>query len=57
MSEEKKDSLPAPLVCEDCGKSGPDVAETFCPYSEEINDEEITVVLCSECYDERLYAI
>lgn len=33
----------ASLKCDDCGKTGPDVSETCCPYAQEINerDEEI----------------
>ncbi len=45
------------LVCDDCKQSKPDVKETFCPYSEEINDEKVPVTLCDNCYYERCMAI
>jgi hypothetical protein len=40
------------LVCERCGKTGPDVKETICPYDKEINDTETPATLCDDCYQE-----
>jgi len=41
------------LICEDCGRSDSTVEESFCPFAEEIYGEEIDVVLCIDCYNER----
>ena len=45
------------LFCDDCGKSGPDVHETICPYSKDVNNEEVECALCSDCEQERRYDI
>ena len=37
--------------CDDCGAPGAEY--TTCPYAEEINDEEIWLWLCDDCYQER----
>ena len=41
------------MVCTYCGKDKPDVSERFDPFSFEINDEEIEVDICDDCYAER----
>lgn len=41
------------LKCNDCGISGEDVEETFCPYAAEIHGKEVEAVLCKDCYRER----
>jgi hypothetical protein len=41
------------LFCDDCGKSGPDVHETICPYSKEIYDEIVDCALCDDCETQR----
>ena len=41
------------LCCQDCGATDETVRECFCPYANEINDEQIEVVLCQDCYHER----
>jgi hypothetical protein len=43
--------------CDDCGKENPDVKKTFCPYEDDVNDEQIEVYLCDDCYDERCMEI
>jgi hypothetical protein len=45
------------LVCDDCGKSTPDVQKTTCPYAEEINDEVVNICVCDDCYQERAWDI
>jgi hypothetical protein len=40
------------LTCEDCGVSE-GVDTTRCPYAYEIDDEEIIVDLCEDCYQQR----
>lgn len=41
------------LFCDDCGKSGPDVHETICPFSKEIYDEIVDCALCDDCETQR----
>ena len=41
------------LFCDDCGKSGPDVVETICPYSADVYNEEVECALCPDCARER----
>jgi hypothetical protein len=41
------------LKCQDCGKVSADVTETTCPYSEEIYNEKVAIVACSNCIHER----
>jgi hypothetical protein len=50
---EYDDDLYGDLTCDDCGKKGPDVQRTMCPYASEINNEEIECDLCEDCYYER----
>ena len=38
------------MICDYCKQEKPDVKETFDPFHLEINDEEILVNLCNECY-------
>ena len=45
------------FICDDCGKQDATVVDTFCPYSQEINDEEIPMYLCPDCYNERCLEI
>ena len=44
---------PKYLKCEDCGKENDDVEETYCPFAEEIYNENIRVTICKDCYHER----
>ena len=42
--------------CDDCGvvrSEDVDVRQTFCPYAQEINNSEVEVMLCDNCYHER----
>ena len=41
------------MICEDCGKDKDDVEETFCPFAQEIWDEDVEIVVCGDCYKER----
>lgn len=45
------------LECDDCGKVGEDVEETYCPYTEEIYDRKEEATLCKNCYQERCYEV
>ncbi len=38
-------------LCEDCKKK--EGTLHFCPYQLEINDKEVEVCLCDDCYHER----
>lgn len=50
---ERKDESVAPC-CEDCGSPG---TKEVCPYTNEIYGEEVEVVLCSDCYNQRVWDI
>ena len=39
--------------CQDCEKEKDDVSTRKCPYEEEINNTEIEVNICGDCYHER----
>lgn len=41
------------LKCQDCSKENETVEHTFCPYEEEINDEIVSITVCTECYHNR----
>lgn len=41
------------LICQDCGKKSKEVTKTICPYASEINDKEVEIIVCAECYLER----
>jgi len=41
------------LECEDCGRKDETVQETICPYNAEINDIEVPMNLCDDCYQDR----
>lgn len=45
------------LKCDQCGKYKSDVVHTIDPYDKEINEREIDVDLCRDCYYERLLEI
>lgn len=51
-----KQYLDQSVVCADCGTKE-NVKETFCPYSEEINNRKVEVSLCDKCYRERMWDI
>lgn len=51
--ETKEAPNPDWLVCDDCGRQGPDVRETICPYCEEIYGEIVECRLCGDCYRDR----
>lgn len=38
------------MICDGCLKDKPDVKTVIDPYSKEINDHEIEVDLCDDCY-------
>lgn len=40
------------LVCDSCHKAKPDVKECLDPYALEINNHEVEVQLCDDCYHE-----
>jgi len=59
FDQAKADSLAATLdafneklTCERCGKTGDDVAVDFDPYQKQIEDIEIEITTCVDCYDE-----
>lgn len=39
--------------CEDCGEYSEFVEYTTCPYSSDVDNEEVWVWLCPECLHER----
>lgn len=41
------------LTCDDCGRTGPDVDATICPYALDIHGTEVEAQLCNECHHER----
>ena len=41
------------LKCDDCGEEKEDVKDTFCPYQEDVCDNNVEVKLCDDCYHER----
>ena len=41
------------MECDDCGKRKPDVHHTTCPYSSEINETEIDITICNDCFSNR----
>lgn len=41
------------LECQDCGKKDETVIETFCPYARDVNDEDVEITVCEDCYGER----
>ena len=41
------------LKCDDCGQVNSSVKYTLFPYEEEINDKEVELLLCDDCYDDR----
>lgn len=43
----------ADLMCEDCGRVGPDVDETLEPEWLELCGEEVPMALCDGCYFDR----
>ena len=45
------------LECQDCGKQDKTVRRDTCPYASEINGSTIEIVICQECYYERVMSI
>lgn len=45
------------LRCEQCGKTDSSVETVIDPYNQEINGQEVGMVLCYDCYKDRLYSI
>jgi len=41
------------LVCQNCGKVGPDVTEGCDPYAADVEGRDVPVVWCEDCYQER----
>jgi hypothetical protein len=54
---ESKGKEPPMSICDCCGKEKPDAKGCDDPYAKEINDELVPMVLCEECYQDRLYEI
>ena len=44
------------LICQDCGTDN-NVRETTCPYAEEISNREVQIIVCDDCYRERVWDI
>ncbi len=42
------------LMCDRCHETKEDVAECIDPYAREINDEEVLVTLCDNCFSDRV---
>jgi hypothetical protein len=45
------------LTCDRCGVQSEDVQTCIDPYDQEINDKEVEVTLCHNCYQERIWDI
>lgn len=45
------------LTCQDCKKTRQDVSDTTCPYSREVNETELKIRVCSDCYHERVLSV
>jgi hypothetical protein len=48
------------IFCQDCGVSSEvdtTVGDTTCPFASEIHNEEVEIVVCDKCYQQRLYDI
>lgn len=45
------------LKCQDCGLEKDDVKETICPFAADVNGTTVPIVVCGDCYKERLYDI
>ena len=56
QNDVRPEEEPDVLVCEECG-SKENVQKDFDPYALEINDKEIEVTLCADCYQERVWDI
>ena len=41
-------------ICEQCGIEKLDAKDCDDPYAEEVNDHLVPMVLCAECYQDRL---
>jgi hypothetical protein len=41
------------MICDGCHKEKEDVRSCLDPYAKEINDEEIDMNLCEDCYQNR----
>lgn len=41
------------LYCEDCGKKDETVRHTTCPFTAEIYDRQVSIIVCLDCYKER----
>jgi hypothetical protein len=41
------------LVCQDCGSTNDDVAETICPYAHDVYNTEEPATLCKACCSQR----
>ena len=42
------------LKCQDCGKIDDTVTETTCPYAMEMFNNIVNIVVCDNCYYERV---
>lgn len=57
------DQLPLPFepikvrTCQDCNTASPSVRETLCPFAAEIHEKAVSIVVCDDCYRERLHDI
>lgn len=45
------------MKCEDCGIENETVEKTTCPFLEEIKNITQEIVVCKECYKQRLWDI
>ena len=44
------------LVCQDCGTEK-NVQETVCPFAQEMSGTEVQIIVCNNCYRERVWDI
>ena len=45
------------MVCQRCQKEKPDAEPILDPYARAINDEKVVMILCNDCYQERVDSI
>ena len=49
----KKPRFKKPRKCQDCKQMKPDVEVRFCPKANELNNEQIKILVCNDCFDNR----
>jgi DNA-directed RNA polymerase subunit RPC12/RpoP len=45
------------LKCQDCGKQDKTVRHDYCPFMDDIHNKREDIIICPECYHDRLMEI